>query len=87
MAHEGSNLRYSAKQAVTRMRGIHGAGDGGWRGTFPGLRFGGGERDVDIFKKFLSGDTADAGISFDEVVSRLAGMFAAEGVGECEGLG
>jgi len=69
------------------MSWVHGAGDGGWRGTFPGLRFGGGERDVDIFEKLLGSDAANSGISFDEVVSRLAGMFAAEGVGECEGLG
>ena len=47
----------------------------------------GRERYVDVFKKGLGGDAEDAVGDFDEVVTRLAGVFAAKRVGKHERFG
>ncbi|MFZ0481401.1 MAG: hypothetical protein WAL71_19835 [Terriglobales bacterium] len=45
------------------------------------------EKHVDVFKEKATGDATDSVGSFDEVVTGLAGMFAAERIREDEGLG
>ena len=46
----------------------------------------GRERQVDVFKEGLSGDTSYTGKGLDEVIAGLAGLFAAESVGKNEGF-
>jgi len=46
-----------------------------------------GERHVDIFEKGTGGDSFHAIGGLDEIIAGSAGLFAAEGVGECEGFG
>lgn len=46
-----------------------------------------GQRDVDVFKKNSAGNAADAIARFHQVVSRLAGMFTSERIGEDKGMG
>ncbi len=43
------------------------------------------QRYVDIFKENLAGDAADTFGSFEEIIAGLAGMLAAEKIGEHEG--
>ena len=51
------------------------------------MKLRGRERQVDVFKEGLSGDTSYTGKGLDEVVAGLAGLFAAESVGKNEGFG
>jgi len=50
------------------------------------MKLRGRERQVDVFKKGLSGYTSYTGKGLDEVVAGLAGLFAAESVGKNEGF-
>ena len=52
-----------------------------------GMKLRGRDRNVDVFKEGLSGDTSYTGKGLDEVVAGLAGLFAAESVGKNEGFG
>ena len=47
----------------------------------------GGERNINVFKKNAAGDPSNTIRSFEKIISGLAAMFAAEGIGKNEGLG
>jgi hypothetical protein len=63
----------------------HGPSGDGWGSIF--IAVGPEERDIDVFEKSLGGDPSYASGELDQVVAGLAGLFAAEGVGEDEGFG